>query len=98
MLTCVWPEDNSEHKGYKIVEYKDFENALARLESIVGELEKGELALEEALKLFEEGIKISRFCNAKLDEAERKVEILLKNEKGQLTEEPFQLEREREKA
>ncbi|MDA2928176.1 exodeoxyribonuclease VII small subunit [Acidobacteria bacterium AH-259-G07] len=80
------------------MEYKDFENALARLESIVGELEKGELALEEALKLFEEGIKISRFCNAKLDEAERKVEILLKNEKGQLTEEPFQLEREREKA
>ncbi|MDA2931403.1 exodeoxyribonuclease VII small subunit, partial [Acidobacteria bacterium AH-259-O06] len=78
------------------MEYKDFENALARLESIVGELEKGELALEEALKLFEEGIKISRFCNAKLDEAERKVEILLKNEKGQLTEEPFQLERERE--
>ncbi|MDA2938873.1 exodeoxyribonuclease VII small subunit [Acidobacteria bacterium AH-259-A15] len=80
------------------MEYKDFENALARLESIVGELEKGELALEEALKLFEEGIKISRFCNAKLDEAERKVEILLKNEKGQLTEGPFQLEREREKA
>lgn len=94
----MWPEDNSEHKEYKIVEYKDFENALARLESIVGELEKGELALEEALKLFEEGIKISRFCNAKLDEAERKVEILLKNEKGQLTEEPFQPEREQEKA
>lgn len=94
----MWPEDNSEHKGYKIVEYKDFENALARLESIVGELEKGELALEEALKLFEEGIKISRFCNAKLDEAERKVEILLKNEKGQLTEEVFQPEREQEKA
>ncbi|MFQ5929375.1 MAG: exodeoxyribonuclease VII small subunit [Acidobacteriota bacterium] len=80
------------------MEYKDFENALARLESIVGELEKGELALEEALKLFEEGIKISRFCNAKLDEAERKVEILLKNQKGQLTEEVFQPEREQEKA
>ena len=78
------------------MEYKDFENALARLESIVGELEKGELALEEALKLFEEGVKISRFCNTKLDEAERKVEILLKNEQGQLTEDTFQPEGDRE--
>ena len=40
------------------MEYKDFENAFARLETIVGDLEKGELALEEALKLFEEGVKI----------------------------------------
>jgi exodeoxyribonuclease VII small subunit len=74
------------------MEYKNFEKALARLENIVAELEKGELALEEALKLFEEGIKISRFCSSKLDEAERKVEILLKDEKGQLAEEPFQTE------
>ena len=66
------------------MEYKDFENALVRLESIVGEL-----ALEEALKLFEEGVKISQFCNTKLDEAERKVEILLKDKKGQLSEESF---------
>ncbi len=74
--------------------YKDFENALARLEGIVGELEKGELALEKALKLFEEGITISRFCNAKLDEAERKVEILLKDKQGDVTEETFQPEGE----
>ena len=71
------------------MEYKDFENALVRLESIVGELEKGELALEEALKLFEEGVKISQFYNTKLNEAERKVEILLKDKKGQLSEESF---------
>ncbi len=71
------------------MEYKDFENALARLESIVGELEKGELALEEALKLFEEGVNISRFCSGKLDEAERKVEVLLKNKEGELAEESF---------
>ena len=58
------------------------------------ELEQGELALEKALKLFEEGIKISRFCSTKLDEAERKVEILLKDEKGELTEEAFQPEGE----
>ena len=78
------------------MEYKDFEKALARLESIVTELEKGELALEEALKLFEEGIKISRFCNAKLDEAERKVEILVKGEKGELMKEPFEFKVDRE--
>lgn len=80
------------------MEYKNFEKALARLESIVTELEKGELALEEALKLFEEGIKISRFCNSKLDEAERKVETLVKNEQGQLVEEPFQFEGEQKKS
>ena len=74
--------------------YKDFENGLARLEGIVGELEKGELALEKALKLFEEGITISRFCNAKLDEAERKVEILLKDKQEDVTEETFQPEGE----
>ena len=74
--------------------YKDFEDALARLEGIVEKLEKGELALEKALKLFEEGIKISRFCNTRLDEAERKVEILLKDEKGDVTEETFQPEGE----
>ena len=80
------------------MEYKDFENAMDRLEVIVKELEKGELSLEEALKLFEEGMKISRFCNAKLDEAERKVEILVKDKGGKIVEEPFQLSSEEEKA
>jgi len=61
------------------MEYKDFENALARLETIVVELERGELPLEKALQLFEEGITISRFCNKQTDGAERKVEILLKD-------------------
>ena len=72
------------------MEYKDFEKALARLEDIVEELEKGELALEEALQLFEEGVKISRFCSARLKQAERKVEILLKDEQGKLVEEPYE--------
>lgn len=78
------------------MEYKDFEDALARLETIVKELEKGELPLEVAVKLFEEGIKISRFCSKKLGEAERKVEILLRNEAGKMVEKPFQLEGEEE--
>ncbi len=72
------------------MEYKDFENALSRLEAIVGQLEKGELPLEQALQLFEEGMNISRFCSDKLSEAERKVEVLLKNKEGRLVEQPFQ--------
>ncbi len=74
------------------MEHKDFEKALDRLEKIVGKLETGDLALEEALKLFEEGTQITRFCSTKLDEAERKVEILLKDEKEQFTEKSFQIE------
>ncbi|RPI28471.1 MAG: exodeoxyribonuclease VII small subunit [Acidobacteria bacterium] len=73
------------------MEYKDFENALSRLEAIVGQLEKGELPLEQALQLFEEGMNISRFCNDKLSEAERKVEILIKNKEGKLVEQPFKV-------
>jgi exodeoxyribonuclease VII small subunit len=62
----------------------DFETALKKLEEIVKKLETGELSLESALALFEEGIKLSRFCHTKLEEAERRVEILLKNDSGQM--------------
>ncbi len=77
------------------MEFKDFEKGLSRLENIVGELEKGDLALEKALQLFEEGIKISKLCSSKLEEAERKVEILLRNEEGQLVQSPFEPEAEK---
>lgn len=73
------------------MEYKDFEEALQKLEEIVEKLEKGELALESALELFEEGVKISQFCNSKLEEAEKKVTILLKDRGGDLKEQPFEL-------
>jgi exodeoxyribonuclease VII small subunit len=59
-----------------------FEAALARLEQIVQRLEKGELALEESLVLYEEGVRLSRVCHGKLEEAEGKIEILLKDQKG----------------
>lgn len=72
------------------MEYKDFENALKRLEKIVAELEKGEVPLEKAMQLFEEGVKISQFCSAKLDEAERKVEILTAGRDGKLREVPYE--------
>jgi exodeoxyribonuclease VII small subunit len=55
----------------------DFEKKLGRLEEIVGKMETGEIALEESLKLFEEGVKLSRECNSQLTEAEQKVKLLL---------------------
>lgn len=68
---------------------KDFESALKSLDEIVVQLESGDLTLDRSLELFEDGIRISRFCSAKLDEAERKVEILMKNADGAMKEEPF---------
>ena len=67
----------------------DFETALKSLEEIVSQLEAGDLTLDRALELFERGVKISRFCNSKLEEAERKVETLIRNADGSLAEVPF---------
>ena len=67
-----------------------FEDALNKLEKIVSKLEEGDIPLEESLRLFEEGIRLSRFCNQKLDEAEKKVEILLKDKNGVLRPRPFE--------
>ncbi len=68
---------------------KKFEKALEELEKIVQRLEDSELPLDEALSLFEEGIKLSRFCSQKLDEAEKKVQILLKDDNGNISQELF---------
>ncbi|NLY88365.1 MAG: exodeoxyribonuclease VII small subunit [Firmicutes bacterium] len=73
---------------------KSFEEAIARLEQIIEFLEKGELTLEENLKLFEEGIALARHCRNQLDEAQGKVEILLGVEEGQVQTEPFHPEGE----
>lgn len=59
-----------------------FEQAMARLEAIVGELEKGDLPLDESLKIFEEGIRLSKNCLKVLEEAERKVEVLVQDTNG----------------
>jgi exodeoxyribonuclease VII small subunit len=68
-----------------------FEKALADLEEVVAKLEKGGTPLNESLALFERGIKLARFLRAELDKAERKVEILLKDEKGAVHPEDFEL-------
>lgn len=70
-----------------------FEEAYGKLEAIVKRLEEGNLSLEEALKAFEEGVRLARLCSRKLDEAEKKVEILLKESDGRLTAKPFNLEK-----
>lgn len=67
---------------------KSFEEQMEQLESIVGELEKGDLSLEDSVKKFEEGIKISKECNKTLEEAEKKITILV-NKDGEMKEEDF---------
>ena len=67
----------------KKTEEPRFEQALEALEKIVERLEKGELTLEESLKLYEEGIRLSRLCHGKLEEAEGKIEMLLKDARGE---------------
>lgn len=61
---------------------KDFESSLARLERIVRELERGDLPLEKSLQLFEEGVRLTRECQQRLSEAERRIEVLLRGPEG----------------
>lgn len=69
-----------------------FEDALARLETIVTELEKGDLPLNDSLKMFEEGIKLSKTCLKMLDDAERKVEIMVQDKDGKKRVEAYSIE------
>lgn len=57
---------------------KSFETAMNRLEEIVSELEKGHLSLEESLKIFEEGVELTKYCTSKLNEVEKKIKLLVK--------------------
>ena len=70
-------------------EKKTFEESLAQLEEIATKLESGNLGLEEARKEFEKGIKLSKECSEKLDEAEKKINILVKKDDGAMEEESF---------
>ncbi len=75
----------------------DFEKSFQQLEKIVQRLETEELPLDESLQLFEEGIRLSRFCNQKLEEVEKKIELILADAKGQPRVEPFEEEPEDER-
>jgi exodeoxyribonuclease VII small subunit len=67
-----------------------FETSLKKLEEVVRRLEGGSLSLEDSLKAFEEGVRNAAFCAKKLDEAERRVEVLLKQKDGSFKKEPFE--------
>ena len=71
-----------------------FEKAIQRLEKIVDDLEKGEMDIDKSLEIFEEGIKMSRVCSKKLNEAEAKIEKLTKDQKEELVTELFPVEDE----
>jgi exodeoxyribonuclease VII small subunit len=68
---------------------KDFEAAIAELETIVKKLDDGDLSLETSLQLYERGVQLSRFCHARIEDAERRIEIL--NERGELRPAPVSL-------
>ena len=68
---------------------KTFEQAMRQIDKIVQELESGDLALEKAMQRFEEGIKLSKFCSAKLDETEKKITLLTGSADGTVQETPF---------
>ena len=68
---------------------KTFESSLARLEEIVKAMESGDAMLDESLSLYEEGVKLVKFCTKALDDAEQKVKILQKSEEGTLVEVDF---------
>ena len=70
----------------------DFEKAFKELETIVQRLEAEELPLDESLRLFEQGISLSRFCHQRLEEVEKKIELILADAKGQPRTEPFEID------
>jgi exodeoxyribonuclease VII small subunit len=75
---------------------KKFEEAMERLEQIVEGLESGNLPLEESLKIFEEGMNLVNFCSKKLEEAEQKVTILIKESEGKYSQQPFDADEKEE--
>ena len=68
----------------------NFEESLAELEAIIGELEGGDLALDKMMERYEKGVRALEFCRKMLDEAEKKIEILIKTKDGELKTEPFE--------
>ena len=88
---------SSANKSAEAPRKGEFEKSLTRLEEVVKRLESADLSLDEAMKLFEEGVKLSRECQKQLEEAEGRVEILLKKADGKLVAEPFEPEKDAER-
>ena len=77
---------------------QNFETSLEELERIVRELERGDLPLEKSLDLFEQGVKLSRACQERLNEAERRIEILTRDNQGRPTIRPFDADKDLSKS
>ena len=86
LVKDVWGEDNTEKKIE--TENENFEELIEKLEAITNKLENDKLSLDESVALFEEGMKLSKKCNTKLEEAEKKITMLI-NENGEISEEKF---------
>ena len=69
-----------------------YEESMKELEQVVKDLESGELSLDESIKKFEKGMKLSKYCNSLLEDAEKKITVLIENESGELVEEDFKIE------
>ncbi len=80
---------SKENKPVELDEAMNFESALARLEQIVRALEAGSAPLDESLLLYEEGVRLVRLCNDRLENAERRIKVLVDKGNGELTEEDF---------
>jgi exodeoxyribonuclease VII small subunit len=85
-------EDKLEWGGIVVAKKRSdqFEDALKRLQEVVDKLEKGDLPLEDAMESFSEGIRLAQFCHKKLEEAENKVQLLLKDQQGGWVSAPFE--------
>lgn len=75
----------------KNVKKISFEKSISELEDIVMKLENGDLSLEESIKYFQKGVELSKQCSERLDEVEKKISILIKNDDGNFEEKPFDL-------
>jgi exodeoxyribonuclease VII small subunit len=99
-VKCRWGQrrrvNSTPTKKPEPTKKPDFEKSLARLEEVVRRLESPQLSLDEVMKLFEEGVELSRECQKQLEQAEGRVEILLKKADGKLVAEPFEPEKENE--
>ena len=88
--------DPDSHQDLPDGSQASFEGSLKRLEEIVRHLEEGDIPLDKSLKLFEEGIRLSRFCSSRIEQAKKRVEILIKESGGKLSKRPFDLEQPEE--
>jgi exodeoxyribonuclease VII small subunit len=91
-LSCAYSPSPTKVSATEMAneQTKSFESSLEQLELIVRELEHGELPLERSLELFEQGVKLSRECQERLSQAERRIEILMRDSQGRTAARPFE--------